>query len=75
MAKIKHTATCACRSAVAGDGEALHDAAGEERQGVRRSAALHDSADGEAGSRRLRQHCQQGEPSSAFNMPCITWRL
>lgn len=71
MATIKPTATCVCRAAVAGDGEALHDAAGEERQGVRRFAARHDSADGEAGSRRLRQHCEQGEPS---NMPCITWR-
>lgn len=57
MAKTKATANCACCSAVAGDGEAFHDTAGEERQGVRRSAARHDSADGEAGSGRLRQHC------------------
>lgn len=72
--KTKSTATCACRTAVAGHGEALHDAAGEERQRVCCSAAWHDSADGEAGSCRLRQHCEQGEPSSASKMTCITWK-
>lgn len=45
----------------AGDGETLHDPASQERQRVRGSATKHDSANGETGSRRLHQHCEQGE--------------
>lgn len=54
---------CFVGLAAAGDCEAFHDPAREERQGVRRPASQHDAADGETGSGRLRQHRQQGERS------------
>lgn len=52
--------------AAAGNGEALHDTAREERQRIRRPAAEPDSANWETGSCWLHQHGQQGE---------ITWPI
>lgn len=48
----------------AGDGEALHDAEGQERQGVRIAVAQHQPARGPARRRqsgRLHQHRLQGD--------------
>lgn len=58
---------------VPGDSEALHDPASKERQRVRCSATKHDSANGETGSRRLHQHCEQGGRSSVVTTRLYKW--
>lgn len=59
----------------AGDSEALHDPAREERQRVCCSATKHDAANRKTGSCWLYQHCEQGKISSDMDLQVLSFFL